>query len=120
MNSIRILEKTLRNLADKEHYLFSVSDFYPLFNNLSKSAITMLLSRAVKNKLLERACSGVYIYPNAGYEKGYELGLQMAEDFSIADVLDQLEDSQAQQQRHKSPHAAFALGYHNGVKDAYK
>ena len=54
------------------------------------------------------------------YEKGYELGLQMTEDFSIADVLDQLEESQAQQQRHKSPHAAFALGYHNGVKDAYK
>lgn len=54
------------------------------------------------------------------YEKGYELGSQMAEDFSIADVLDQLEESQAQQQRHKSPHAAFALGYLRGVEDAYK
>lgn len=54
------------------------------------------------------------------YEKGYELGLQMAEDFSIADVLDQLDESQARQQRHKSPHAAFALGYLRGVEDAYK
>ena len=52
------------------------------------------------------------------YEKGYELGLQMAEDFCIADVLDQLDESQAQ--RHKSPHAAFALGYLKGVEDAYK
>ncbi|MBR1786902.1 MAG: hypothetical protein IJ756_07100 [Paludibacteraceae bacterium] len=54
------------------------------------------------------------------YEKGYELGLQMAEEFSIADVLEQLDESQAQQQRHKSPHAAFALGYFKGVEDAYK
>lgn len=54
------------------------------------------------------------------YEKGYELGLQMAEEFSIADVLEQLDESQAQQQRHKSPHAAFALGYLKGVEDAYK
>lgn len=54
------------------------------------------------------------------YEKGYELGLQMAEDFSIANILDQLDESQAQQQRHKSPHAAFALGYLKGVEDAYK
>ena len=54
------------------------------------------------------------------YEKGYALGLQMAEDFSIADVLDQLEESQAQQQRHKSPHAAFAQGYFDGVNEAYK
>lgn len=54
------------------------------------------------------------------YEKGYELGLQMAENFSIADVLDHLEESQAQNQRHKSPHAAFALGSLNGVEDFYK
>ena len=54
------------------------------------------------------------------YEKGYALGLQMAEDFCIADILDCLDDSQAQNQRHKSPHAAFALGYLKGVEDAYK
>lgn len=54
------------------------------------------------------------------YERGYELGLQMAEDFCIADELEQLEESQAQQQRHKSPHAAFALGYLKGVEDYYK
>ena len=73
MKSINILENALKTLADKEHYLFSISDFYSLFNNLSKSAITMLLSRAVKNHLLERVCSGIYIYPQSGYERGYEL-----------------------------------------------
>lgn len=54
------------------------------------------------------------------YEKGYELGFKMAENFSISSILDSLEESQAGSQRHKSPHAAFALGYLNGVKDAYK
>lgn len=53
------------------------------------------------------------------YEKGYEFGLQMAENFSIAEVLDNLDESQAQQQRHKSPHAAFAKGYLDGVCEAY-
>lgn len=54
------------------------------------------------------------------YEKGYELGSQLVEKVNIADVLDKLEESQAQQQRHKSPHAAFALGYLKGVEDYYK
>ena len=54
------------------------------------------------------------------YEKGYELGFQMTENFSIEEILDGLEESQAKNQRHKSPHAAFALGYLNGVTDAYK
>lgn len=54
------------------------------------------------------------------YEKGYELGLKMQENFSIEEILDGLDESQAKNQRHKSPHAAFALGYLNGVTDAYR
>lgn len=54
------------------------------------------------------------------YEEGYRLGLQMSENFNIGSILDGLEESQAQSQRHKSPHAAFALGYLKGVEDAYK
>lgn len=73
MRTIDILRTNLENLADKEHYMFSISDFYCLFDKLSKSALTMLLSRAVKNKILVRACKGIYIYPKANYDKGYEL-----------------------------------------------
>lgn len=73
MRNIDILKTNLENLTDKDHYLFTISDFYSLFKNLSKSNLTMLLSRAVKNKILERACKGVYIYPKADYERGYEL-----------------------------------------------
>ena len=54
------------------------------------------------------------------YEIGRELGRNLIEHFDIGEILDSLEDSQAQNQRHKSPHAAFALGYLKGVEDAYK
>lgn len=54
------------------------------------------------------------------YEIGRELGRNLIEHFDIGEILDSLEDSQAQNQRHKSPHAAFAQGYFDGVNDAYK
>lgn len=48
---------------------------------------------------------------NAGYNAGYNLDGTL----NIDTVLSQLEESQAKAQRHKSPHAAFALGYYHGV-----
>ena len=54
------------------------------------------------------------------YNEGYRLGLNMDENFSIHDIISSLEESQAQQQRHKSPHAAFAKGYLDGVNEYYK
>lgn len=53
------------------------------------------------------------------YEKGKELGQQLEEHFDIGAIIDALPESQAQEQRHKSPHAAFAQGYLDGVKEAY-
>lgn len=53
------------------------------------------------------------------YEEGYRLGQQLAESFDIGQMLDGLEESQAKEQRHKSPHAAFAQGYYDGVCNAY-
>lgn len=49
------------------------------------------------------------------YEAGYEAGYKLNGELNINSVLERLEDSQAGAQRHKSPHAAFALGYYNGV-----
>ena len=54
---------------------------------------------------------GVGRHNEAGYQAGYKLD----ETLSIDNVLMNLEESQAGAQRHKSPHAAFALGYYNGV-----
>lgn len=53
------------------------------------------------------------------FERGYELGRQMIENFNIGEKISNLEESQAQNQRHKSPHAAFAMGYFLGVRDYY-
>ena len=49
------------------------------------------------------------------YEAGYEAGYNLNGSLSIDNVLSRLEESQAKAQRHKSPHAAFALGYYHGV-----
>jgi len=56
-------------------------------------------------------CSG------CAYEKGYQSGLVRAEELVMN--IDELPDSQAGTVRHKSPHAAFALGYHDGVHASY-
>lgn len=54
------------------------------------------------------------------YEREFRDGLNRKEQINLSQILDELEESQAQQQRHKSPHAAYALGYLNGVTESYK
>lgn len=49
------------------------------------------------------------------YEAGFEAGYNLNGALSIDNVLTSLEESQAKAQRHKSPHAAYALGYYHGV-----
>lgn len=51
------------------------------------------------------------------YEKGFEAGESLNETISLN--LDELDDSQAGTIRHKSPHAAFAQGYLDGVNSRY-
>ncbi|WP_308659795.1 hypothetical protein [uncultured Alistipes sp.] len=42
------------------------------------------------------------------------------EKIDLEAILNSLEESQAQGQRHKSPHAGYAKGYYGGVVDSYK
>lgn len=49
------------------------------------------------------------------YEAGYATGYRLDGSLSIDKVLANLDESQARAQRHKSPHAAYALGYYYGV-----
>ena len=51
------------------------------------------------------------------YENGYAAGLNREENLHIN--LEAFKTSQAGTVRHKSPHAAFALGYLNGIRDSY-
>jgi len=54
------------------------------------------------------------------YEKGFEAGKKLEEIINLSEIFDSLEESQAKNQRHKSPHSAFAQGYLDGVKKYYK
>lgn len=49
------------------------------------------------------------------YEAGFKAGYALDGALSIDGVLINLDESQAGAHRHKSPHAAFALGYYDGV-----
>lgn len=73
MQTQAVLEKTLSNLVDSEHFLFSETDFLPIFPSLTVQNIRMSLSRAVKNGILERVCKGIYLYPKKGFDSSVVL-----------------------------------------------
>ena len=84
MQSIEKLKSNLEHLADPQHYLFSVSDFYALFPEKSQAALMVLLGRAVKNGSLERVCRGYYIYKKTIYPKElilFHLAARLRADF---------------------------------------
>ncbi len=54
------------------------------------------------------------------YELGYKAGSNLDEKINLSKLLNSLEESQAQAQRHKSPHAAYAQGYLDGVNQYYE
>ena len=51
---------------------------------------------------------------------GYEHGKTRNENVNLNLVINALEESQKGDRRHRSPHAAYSLGYYNGVIDSYK
>ena len=53
------------------------------------------------------------------YELGFTAGYNLDEKINLVGLLESLEESQAQAQRHKSPHAAYAKGYLDGVNKYY-
>ncbi len=54
------------------------------------------------------------------YELGFEAGYNLDEQINLGVLLESLEESQAQAQRHKSPHASYAQGYLDGVNKYYQ
>ena len=53
------------------------------------------------------------------YELGYYAGYKLDEQINLSNLLNSLEESQAKEQRHKSPHAVYAQGYVDDVKQYY-
>lgn len=53
------------------------------------------------------------------YDLGFNAGYTLDEQINLSELLNSLEESQAKGQRHKSPHAAYAQGYLDGVNKYY-
>ncbi|MCC5848952.1 MAG: type IV toxin-antitoxin system AbiEi family antitoxin domain-containing protein [Verrucomicrobia bacterium] len=68
MQPLKKLEKTLRELADREHCVFAAADLAALLPKDSQRSV--LLSRAVKAGILRRVCKGIYLYPVRDYPAG--------------------------------------------------
>jgi len=73
MQPIRQLAAVLENLADQDHYLFSLSDLSSAVPGQSLAAFKALIGRAEKNGLLRRVCRGLYLYPKVAYQAGLVL-----------------------------------------------
>ena len=70
MQSIKQLTQILANLADAEHYLFSLRDLSAAIPGQSSAAFKALIWRAEKNDLLRRVCRGLYLYQKVNYPFG--------------------------------------------------
>ena len=73
MQPLKSLERSLRAFASQEAYIFSVADLGALLPELDRAALKMVLSRAVRSGILERACRGLYVAAEAPYRRGREL-----------------------------------------------
>jgi len=73
MQPIKQLTEILENLADTEHYLFSLRDLSAIIPGHNSAAMKAVIGRAVKNGLLRRVCRGVFLYPKVNYPTGLVL-----------------------------------------------
>ena len=73
MQPIKQLAEVLTDLADRDHYLFSLHDLEAVTPQLSSTAFKAMIGRAIKNNLLKRVCRGLYLYPKVDYPSGLVL-----------------------------------------------
>jgi len=97
MSSLQQLSNTLKRLASAEHYLFTPADLHGALPQHSKAALQVVLGRAVKAKVLERVCQGLYLYPDAYISDGlllYRAAARLrASDFNYLSLESVLSDA---------------------------
>lgn len=97
MQPIKQLSDTLGRLADKDHFLFTLSDLSGLLPEQSPSALKAVVGRAEKNGLLQRVCRGIYLYPFKGYPAGlllYRVAARLrAQEFNYLTLESVLSDA---------------------------
>jgi len=70
MQPIKQLAKILAELANEEHYLFSIADLKGAMPEQSQGGFKALIYRGVKDGLLKRICRGLYLYSAVEYVSG--------------------------------------------------
>lgn len=73
MHAIKQFKNIISELADEEHFMFSLGDLRGINPGQTKGAFKVLISRAAKNGLLKRICRGLYLYPKVPFETGVVL-----------------------------------------------
>ncbi|MBW6512156.1 MAG: hypothetical protein K0A93_08620 [Desulfuromonadaceae bacterium] len=73
MQPLKQLAKILAELADNEHYLFSLVDLKGAMPEQSQGGFKALVCRGVKDGLLKRICRGLYLYPQVEFASGLVL-----------------------------------------------
>lgn len=68
---------------------------------------------------MEQGDKGRHKCAACAYDLGFNAGYKLDEQIDLSNLLNSLEESLAQEQRHKSPHAAYAKGYLDGVNQYY-
>lgn len=74
----------------------------------------------MKKLPLDQGGKGRHKCAACAYDLGFNAGYCLDEEINLGTLLSNLEESQAKAQRHKSPHAAYAKGYLDGVNQYYK
>jgi hypothetical protein len=97
VQSINQLSNILGHLADRDRFLFSLSDLSGLVPGQSPAALKAVIGRAVKNGLLQRVCRGIYLYPLKDYPSGlllYRVAARLrAHEFNYLSLESALSDA---------------------------
>ncbi len=69
MQPSRAFAETLAQLADREHYLFTLRDLHALLPHATYQTFKTLVSRAAKSGTLRHLCRNLYIYEKTDYPR---------------------------------------------------
>ena len=70
MQPVKQLARVLTDLADSEHYLFTLDDLQCVLPDQSRGAFKAMVSRAERDGLLRRVSRGLYLYPRVAAPGG--------------------------------------------------
>lgn len=72
------------------------------------------------NLSIDQGGTGQHKCAACAYEQGLVNCTELEEEIDLKNLFNPLDESQAKEQIHKSPHTAYVKGYFYGVKNYYK